>query len=183
LKQQEKNQYAGLTYEQCLRTFADMVTRACIIHCDNEEDAKDCFQNVFIKLYTSEKTFETEQHLKAWLLRVTMNECIDCARQSWKKKMTLSEDVSAYEKEETYMENESTQTDSVVEELQKLPYKYRQVVYLYYYEERTVKEIADFLDLPEGTVKTRLSRGRKKLEQRLRKEKNEQVIQEFHIVS
>lgn len=62
-------------YEKIIYQYSDMVTRIAVMNLRNYDDAKDCYQNVFMKLYCCNKTFKTEEYLKAWLLRVTINEC------------------------------------------------------------------------------------------------------------
>ena len=89
-----RSYYAGLDYEQAMRKYADMITRICIMRCGNTEDAKDCFQNVFIKLYTAEKHFETEEYLKAWLIQVAIHQCTDYHRQAWNRKVALEDDIT-----------------------------------------------------------------------------------------
>lgn len=153
------NVYAGMTFEQVLRKYADDVTRVCVIHCGNQTDAEDCFQNVFFKLYRSNMTFESEAHIRAWLIRVAINECIDWHRQVWKKRITLSDQIGIYT-EQSSVERE----DSILPYLGKLPFKYRSVLYCYYYEDMKVEEISAQLSIPQNTVKTHLSRGRKMLE-------------------
>lgn len=141
-----------------------MVTRICMVHCGNEEDAKDCFQNVFIKLFRSWITFENEAHLKAWLIKVTLNECNDWYRKSWNHKVVLMDDISPY------IHGEDTQEeDQVLPYLMQLSYKYRQALYCFYYENMKINEIAEQLHLSENTVKSHLTRGRKELEKCMRK--------------
>ena len=69
------NKYAGMEYEDVVRQYADDITRLCVVWTQNEEAAKDCFQNTFLKLYQTEQTFREEEHIKAWLYTVARNEC------------------------------------------------------------------------------------------------------------
>lgn len=64
------NKYAGMEYEDVVRQYADDITRLCVVWTQNEEAAKDCFQNTFLKLYQTEQTFREEEHIKAWLYTV-----------------------------------------------------------------------------------------------------------------
>ena len=158
--------YAGLDYEQAMRKYADMITRICIMRCGNNEDAKDCFQNVFIKLYTAEKHFETEEYLKAWLIQVAIHQCTDYHRQAWNRKVALEDDI-------TKLDIHSGKSDEYEEEselllmVKKLPDKYKDVLYLYYYEGYSTAEIAQYLRCPQPTVRTRLARARKQLKSML----------------
>lgn len=62
--------YAGIPYEEIVRRYADDITRLCVVWTQNEEAAKDCFQNTFLKLYATKKSFREEEHIKAWLFKV-----------------------------------------------------------------------------------------------------------------
>lgn len=167
--------YAGLDYEQAMRKYADMITRICIMRCGNTEDAKDCFQNVFIKLYTAEKHFETEEYLKAWLIQVAIHQCTDYHRQAWNRKVALEDDI-------TKLDIHSGKSDEYEEEselllmVKKLPDKYKDVLYLYYYEEYSVAQIAKLLGSNENTIKSVLKRGRDKLKIMIGGMGNEMVI-------
>lgn len=149
----------GKTFEQTLRIYSDMVTKICILHCGNFEDAKDCFQNTFLKLYINKPDFNSENHLKAWLIQVAIHQCIDFKRQFWKRKVDL--------KEFNVFDQMKINDDTLLYEVMKLPIKYRQIIYLYYYEEYSTNEIAGLCGENINTIKSRLSRGRKKLKDRL----------------
>lgn len=76
-------------YEEVVYQYSDMVTRIAVMNVKNYDDAKDCYQNVFMKLYCYNKKFESEEHLKAWLIRVTINECKDYQKQFWKREIDI----------------------------------------------------------------------------------------------
>ncbi len=158
-----KLDYAGMSFEQVLKKYADAVTRVCIIHCGNQTDAQDCFQNVFLKLYQSDIEFESEAHIRAWLIRVAINECTDWYRQIWKRKIILTDEIPDH-----YSEWEQEDDDSIVPYLMKLPFKYRRILYCHYYEDKKISEIATELRLSENTVKTQLVRGRKLLKRSIK---------------
>lgn len=147
--------YAGLTYEQTVRKYSQTVVNVCVIRLKNYADAEDCFQNVFVKLYTKSPKFSDETHLKAWLIRVAINECVSCLRKT--KQIIPLEEIN---QDEAYF---SDDTNDVLWALLKTPQKYREVLYLHYCEQYTVSEIAIILKTNENTVKTRLKRGREKL--------------------
>lgn len=170
-----KTHFAGLEYEQVVRKYADMVTRICVMRCGNVEDAKDCFQNVFIKLYTADKDFETEEYLKAWLIQVAIHQCTDFHRQAWNRKVALEDDISKFE-ELGVVTDKSTQGSELFLLVKQLPEKYGNVIYLYYYEEYSISEIAKMLDSNENTIKSILKRGRDKLKEMLGGVDNELVI-------
>lgn len=159
-----KIDYAGMTFEQVLKKYADPVTRVCVVHCGNQTDAQDCFQNVFLKLYQSDIEFESEAHINAWLIRVAVNECTDWYRQFWKRRIILTDEIPEYNSD--WEENDY---DSVIPYLMKLPFKYRRILYSHYYEDKKISEIAAELKLSENTVKSQLVRGRNMLKRNIKR--------------
>ena len=147
--------YAGLSYEQAVRRYARSVSSACLMRLQNWADAEDCFQNTFLKLYQKSPEFRDESHLKAWLLRVAINECKNCIRDN-RRHLSLDSALS--------IPAPSAEGDADLSwALMQLPPDYREAVYLYYVERLKVGDIAVVLDKKENTVKTLLSRGREKL--------------------
>lgn len=146
--------YAGLTYEQAVRKYADSVAKVCRVHLDNTADAEDCFQNTFFKLYTKSPVFNDEEHLKAWLLRVAINECKSCVRRDRRRnREAKTPDIAP-----------STEDASDISwALALVEFKYRQVLYMHYCERYKIDEIASILGKNKNTVKTMLSRGRERL--------------------
>lgn len=132
--------------------------------CKNAEDAKDVVQDTFIAYHTSEQQFHDEQHIRAWLFRVTVNKSKDISKSFWhRNKMPL----------EDYMETLpfETEADSTLfETVLNLPEKYRIVIHLFYYEDYSIREIAEILHISESNVKTRLNRGRMMLKDVLKEE-------------
>ena len=121
----------------------------------NYADAEDCFQNTFLKLYKSSPEFHSENHLKAWLLRVAINECKNCIRDS-RRQLPLD---FAVDQPAPSAEDDVDLSWALLQ----LEGDYREVVYLYYVERMKVKEIAGILGKNPNTIKTLLSRGREKL--------------------
>lgn len=147
--------FASLSYEDVVYKYARTVTGVCIMRLKNLSDAEDCFQNTFLKLYTKAPDFKDENHLKAWLIRVAINECNNCIKRN--KRTMCMESIKA---EEVIF---SADEFDISWALMKLPEPYRQVLYLHYCERYKVAEIAEILGYPCGTVKTWLRRGREKL--------------------
>ncbi|WP_105614654.1 RNA polymerase sigma factor [Vallitalea okinawensis] len=144
-----------------LDKYSDTVYKVAYSNTKDRYHAEDVFQEVFLRLVKKKPTFDNEAHLKAWLIRVTIN----CSKNiflssHFKKRAELSEEI-----EDT--KNIITETSELYEAVNTLPKKYGQVIYLYYYEGYSVKEIADILSAKEATIKTRLARGRKQLEKSL----------------
>ena len=141
-------------YEALLEEYSDTVTRLCIMHTGNMSDAEDCYQNVFFKLYKQLKKGSIPNP-KAWLLRVTVNECRSLWRYRLRRNTLSLEDIS---------EVPAKAEDSELWQLVcGLPPKYRAVIYLYYYEELTAEEIAEITKSKPATVRSQLKRGREKL--------------------
>lgn len=136
--------------------YMDTVFRVAFSYMKNRDDAEDVTQNVLLKLYQTDTDFESESHVKHWLIRVTVNECKTVFRSPWRRVENI----------EDYADTLSLPGKPHRELLTlfaSLPEKYRIVLYLYYYEDNTTKEIARLLDLKPATVRTRLARGREKL--------------------
>lgn len=149
--------YAGLSFDQVVRKYAQNVSSACYMRLQNWADAEDCFQNTFLKLYQKSPEFNNESHLKAWLLRVAINECKNCIRDN---RRHLPLDAAA---------DQPAPSDEDARDLSRalmtLPENYREVLYLHYVEGYKIAEIADVLESNQNTVKTALRRGRELLKQ------------------
>ena len=133
-----------------------------MIYLRNIHDAQDAVQNVFVKLLEHPKFFEDEEQEKAWFITVTKNYCKDILKSSWKRKIDLGEIPD--------MANEEKEIYDVMTDMMKLPAKYREVLYLYYYEGYSVKDMSEMLDRKESTLQTQLATARKKLKVELEKE-------------
>lgn len=150
--------------QQLIERYQNSLYAAAFNTCQNQMDAEDVVQETFVQYYTSRKEFESEQHIRAWLLRVVINKARNINRTFWKKNKCSLED---------YMETltfPDSQSRDLFEEVMKLPDKYRIVIHLFYYEDYSVWEIADILRLSESNVKVRLSRGRALLRDSLKEE-------------
>ena len=144
--------YAGLTYEQAVQKYVRSVYGVCVMRLQNYADAEDCSQNVFVKLYSNSPDFANENHLKAWLIRVAVNECNKHIR---KNRRLVSLDSVKEEKVEFPEEKYD-----ISWALMKTPKKYRDVLYLHYCEKYKIKEIAIILNIKENSVKSLLKKGR-----------------------
>lgn len=128
----------------------------------NAEDAFEISQDTFVNFYTYDGVFDSNEHIKAWLIRVAINNC--------KNHLRSKKHISALPIPVDMPSEDKYETDEIIFEVMKLPEKYRVPIHLFYYEEYNVCEIAVILGLPEATVKTRLKRGREKLRKNLRKD-------------
>lgn len=137
------------------------VYRTALHALGSPQDADDAVQEVFLRLYSYRGTFEGEEHLRRWLLRVTVNCCRDLLKSPWRNRRVPLE---ALPEPPVFDRPEQA---ALYREVLALPEKYRTVLYLFYYEELTVKEIGELLELKDSTVTTRLSRARDRLRERL----------------
>ncbi len=151
-------------FEQILRKYGDSIYRIALVHTQNEMDAQDIVQEVFLKYAGSRDTFSSDEHLKAWLIRVTINRCTDLKRSAWNRKTTELKDeiIPAME----FIPDES----GVYSAVMNLPAKYRDVIHLFYYEGYSIREISSITGQKENAVKTQLSRGRSILKNALKGE-------------
>ena len=134
----------------------DMIFRLAFSRLKSRTDADDVTQNVLLRLYETKKVFENDDHLKFWLVRVTLNEC----NKHWRFHRNQTENLENYT--DTLIFEEPYYRD-LFEAVMALDQKYRVVILLYYYEGYSVAEIAKLLRLPQGTVGTRLKRAKERL--------------------
>lgn len=146
---------------RAIEQYGDMVRRLCMMHLKNDADTEDIFQNVFLKYVLSSVEFESEEHEKAWLIRVTINACKDLLKSFFRSR-TTSLDVLMEQPAELLPDHRE-----VLEAVLSLPQKYRDVVYLYYYEEYTAPEISKILGKNVNTVYTLLTRSKQMLREKL----------------
>jgi RNA polymerase sigma-70 factor (ECF subfamily) len=142
-----------------LRKYSDMVRRICFMYLHNQEDVEDVFQEVFLKLLQANFTFENDEHEKAWLCRITINKCKDLCKSYWYRNVESIKDMELVYEDE--MESE------VMHAVLSLPSKYKDVIYLFYYEDYTANEIAKFLNQKINTVYSNLHRARNLLKHKL----------------
>ena len=140
--------------EQIVRTYADMVYRIAYRYVKNPIDTDDVFSEVFLAYFKKPRTFDCEEHRKAWLIRVTIN----CAKDFLEKRAGWQQIY-----EETVPERTESNTDAYIDlyaAIENLCPEYREVVKLYYLDDLPVKQIAQVLDKNENTIKTHLARAR-----------------------
>ena len=154
------------TFSAAVERYGDMVTRLLLLRCRQPEDARDCFQSVFLKLLTCRTEFSDGDHIKAWLIRAAVHEAASVNRQFWRRNVVLLGDTP-------YPDGAAPDGSAgreLLDELRALPEGQRDVLYLHYYEGYSVDELARILNVRPGTVKSRLSRGRQALKARLETE-------------
>lgn len=153
---EESFQCTPAELEQIMNTYGNMVYRLAYSHTRSKADAEDLYQEVFLRYFQKRPRFDSEEHRKAWLLRVTVNRARSLVTSAWfRLRAPLEEWVPAFEPEERKLD----------EALRELNAKDRMLLHLYYYEELSVREIAGLLKRKESTVRTQLTRARRKLAQ------------------
>ena len=150
-----------------VQRYSDTVFRAALHNCSCTADAEDVVQDVFEKLLQYKGRFESEEHLKAWLLRVAINRCHDLTRAACQKNTELDENLPA---------PDSFADGSVLDAVRALPEHFRNAVYLHYYEGYTAAEIGRMLGAPSNTVLSWLRRARAQLHTMLKEEIEDEVV-------
>lgn len=141
-------------FEKIVTTYSNMLLRISYQNLQVKSEAEDVVQDTFLQYLKKGKIFENEEHLKAWLIRTTINDCKNKNKLAYFRREVPINDLDfAFTKEEK----------EVMDELFRLDAKYKNVLYLYYYEEFSIKEISDILNKSVSTVGCWLQRGRKKL--------------------
>ena len=135
----------------------DMVYRVCFMLLKNAADAEDAVQTVFIKLMQSGTSFADHEHEKAWLIRTARNHCLNVLSHWWRRKRVSMDGLA---EPAAGLEDDARELWRLVLDM---PAKYKTVVYLYYYEGYTAREIADILEMKESTVRSQLHAARKRL--------------------
>lgn len=154
-----------------IHLYGDSVKRVCMVYLKNSADTEDIFQNVFIKYATRSPQFESDEHEKAWVLRVAINECKDFLKSFYKRNIMPTRPDLLIHQQTTSL---STERSKVLEAVLSLPRRYREVIYLFYYEDYSAVKIAEVLNKNANTIYTRLARGRDMLKAELGDEKNGQ---------
>lgn len=135
------------TIQELVERYQNSLYAVAFNVCKNQQDAEDAVQDTFLQYYNSKKEFESEQHIRAWLIRVAINKAKNMNLSFWRKNKTSLED---------YMET--------------LVFETPESEHLFYYEDYSVREIGEILKISESNVKVRLSRGRMLLRETLKEE-------------
>nr|WP_297173512.1 sigma-70 family RNA polymerase sigma factor [uncultured Agathobaculum sp.] len=147
--------------EDIAKRYRDNLFAIAFQYTKNAADADDMVQIALVKCLQAKKPFESEQHIRRWLIRVTINECKRYLVSPWRQRTTPIEDYA-----ET-LGFETPEQSALFFAVMELPQKYRVPIHLYYYEDYSVREVAGALGLRESAVQTRLLRARQKLKQKL----------------
>ncbi|WP_291637983.1 sigma-70 family RNA polymerase sigma factor [Clostridium sp.] len=149
---EKPSQRYGDNFSEKYNLYGNILFRVCMVYLGNKEDVEEALQEAFIKLIYNCPKFNNNEHEKAWFIKITINICKDMLRSPWRKRVVKMENI------ETYYDN--TSDIHIMEEILKLPIKYKGIIHLYYFEDYSVKEISEILKITESAVKMRLKRGR-----------------------
>ena len=144
-------------FTDAVKRYLDMVYRIALNWFRNPADAEDAAQNAMLRLWRTDTEFQGEDHLRHWLVRVTLNECKRMSAHPWRRRTVPPEPAFSDPARQT-----------LYQEVMELPVKYRVPLYLYYYEGYKVDEVGELLGLNASTVQTRLARARAKLKTQLK---------------
>ena len=142
---------------RAIEQYSDMIRRLCMIYLKNYADTEDIFQTVFLKYVLSSVSFESKEHEKAWFIRVTINACKDLLK-SFIRSRTISLDERIEQPSEMSVDDRD-----VLEAVLSLPQKYKDVVYLHYYEDYTAPQISRILGKNVNTIYTLITRSKRLL--------------------
>lgn len=151
-----KDERIRLNAEEVIREYSDMIFRLAFARTGNRSDAQDIMQEVFLKYIQDDTMFESREHIKAWLIRVTINTAKNLMTSAWHQRTAQLEEADA-------LAVEIKEKSNVYYAVMELPEKYRDILHLFYYEDYSIEEISQILEMNESTVKSRLRRGRQKL--------------------
>ena len=152
-------------FNACAAKYMDTVFRLAFSMLKSPADADDVTQNVLLSLYRTDYPFESDEHVRSWLMKVTVNEC----RKFWRRPFRSHENIDDYA--ETLAFEDPSYRD-LFEAIMQLDRDKRTVIVLYYIEGYSIKEIAEILNVPAATIGTRLARARAKLAQYLKEEES-----------
>lgn len=145
-----------------VRLYSGMILRVCFTYSLGRADAQDVCQNIFLKLLQLDRKFDNEGETRAFILRMAINECKDILKSGWRRRSVPLDEL--IEREIPFLPAEDT---GVLTAVQRLPVKYREVIYLYYYEGYNAEEIATMVGAKPAAIRQRLARARAKLKQEL----------------
>nr|WP_255723510.1 sigma-70 family RNA polymerase sigma factor [Sporosarcina sp. ACRSL] len=152
-----------------MEDYATDLKRIAFLYVNDLFECEDIIQEVFISCYQNLSSFRHESSYKTWLIRITINKCKDYKKR-WSVrnlfyKPIISPDFTEPSSEEQFINEQSSR--SMIEQIAKLPTKYKEVLILYYYQQLTMTEISEILNVNMNTIKSRLLRGKKILQNKL----------------
>ncbi|MGG1326717.1 sigma-70 family RNA polymerase sigma factor [Bacillus tropicus] len=157
--------------DEIMNKYGQEVLQLVYSYVNNKEVAEDLTQDIFVKCYKSLHTYKGNSNLKTWLWRIAINHCKDYLKSWYNKKVIVTEGDFTYmgsqkeSVEQTVIQN--AEDRELASAVMNLPIKYREVIYLFYYEELSIKEVAIVIEVKENTIKTRLKKAKELLKKGL----------------
>ncbi|HWI47816.1 MAG TPA: sigma-70 family RNA polymerase sigma factor [Rummeliibacillus sp.] len=159
------NSYEWLNY--LMDEYGEKLTNLAYGYCKDWGKAEEIVQDVFITCFHQYKSSHKIKSYKAWIYRITINRAKDSLRTAWFKRVSVQNELFAHLTSNTSTPERNLESNETSEQLanaiMQLPLKYREMIILFYYEELSIQEISEIINMNENTVKTRLNRGREKL--------------------
>jgi RNA polymerase sigma-70 factor, ECF subfamily len=157
--------------DEIMIRYGQEILQLVYSYVNNNEVAEDLTQDIFVKCYKSLHTFKGNSKLRTWLWKIAINHCKDYLKSWYNNKIFVSNNESVFDLEQKESVEETViqkdEDEKLTAEVMKLPIKYREVVYLFYFEELTMKEIASLLGVNQNTIKTRLRKAKALLKEGL----------------
>ncbi|MCM3735791.1 sigma-70 family RNA polymerase sigma factor [Bacillus cytotoxicus] len=153
--------------DEIMNKYGQEILQLVYSYVNNKEVAEDLTQDIFVKCYKSLHTYKGKSKLRTWLWRIAINHCKDYIKSWYNKKVIVTENESTYtgvqkeSVEQTVIQND--EDHRLASAVMNLPIKYREVIYLFYFEELPIKDIAMVIEVKENTIKTRLKRAKELL--------------------
>ena len=164
-----KGQNIESEIQRLMDTYGNDVLRTSYMYLKDLQNAEDAFQEVFIKVFNKLESFKGESSEKTWIIRITINVCKDMLRSSWLKRVMLTDKLKDKNLnigiESRIIKIEENKI--LFEEVMALSHRFKEVIILYYYHNFNTAEISNILNVAEGTVRSRLHRGREILRTKL----------------
>lgn len=165
--------------ETLMRQYGNDVLRTAYMYVKDIHTAEDIFQDVFIKVNQKLSTFEGKSSIKTWIIRITINTCKDYLKSAWNRRvvpmMEYQEDAIISESDYDDVEKQDTK-ELIKNSVLSLPAKYKDMVLCVYFQEMTITQAAEVLNIAEGTAKSRLSRARVKLKSLLEGRISDEIL-------
>lgn len=149
----------NIDIDDVIEKYSDNVYRLAYSMVKNKSDADDVYQEVFLRLIKTNKSFNNDEHLKAWLYRVTINCVKKLYASAWRRNTVQTDEFEFGEYNDEHFE--------LLDTVNQLPLKYKTVIHLFYYENLSIEEVAKLTKQKQSTVRTQLTRARKLLKERL----------------
>jgi RNA polymerase sigma-70 factor, ECF subfamily len=157
--------------DEIMNRYGQEVLQLVFSYVNNRSVAEDLTQDIFVKCYKGLHTYSGKSKLRTWLWRIAINHCKDFLKSWYNKNVVITEEEPLNNTTKKEMVEQTViqrqEDDQLISAIMMLPIKYREVIYLFYYEELSIKEIASLTEVGDNTVKTRLRRAKELLKERL----------------